>query len=57
VPRRIGASLAEHEAILEALIKGDGVSAAERIRAHVLVQGERFMSLLAALQEEAETAG
>lgn len=56
VPRRITASLAEHEAILQALLAGDGVSAAERIRAHVLVQGERFMSLLAALQEETETA-
>lgn len=56
VPRRIAASLAEHEAILNALFDGDGASAAERIRAHVLVQGERFMSLLAALQQEAEPA-
>ncbi|MCS0496060.1 GntR family transcriptional regulator [Ancylobacter sp. MQZ15Z-1] len=54
VPRRIEASLAEHEAILDALLKGDGATAAERIRAHVLVQGERFMSLLAALQDETE---
>ncbi|MFD2030796.1 GntR family transcriptional regulator [Ancylobacter dichloromethanicus] len=54
VPRRIGTSLAEHQAILEALLEGDGGRAAERIRAHVLVQGERFMSLLAALQHEAE---
>ncbi|QIB35489.1 GntR family transcriptional regulator [Ancylobacter pratisalsi] len=56
VPRRIDASLAEHESILEALLKGDGASASERIRAHVLVQGERFMSLLAALQAETEDA-
>ncbi|MFK8250393.1 GntR family transcriptional regulator [Ancylobacter terrae] len=56
VPRRMAASLAEHEAILAALLAGDGAGAAERIRAHVLVQGERFMSLLAALQEEALTA-
>lgn len=56
VPRRIDASLAEHEAILEALLRGDGAVASERIRAHVLVQGERFMSLLAALQEETEDA-
>ncbi|MBS9476535.1 GntR family transcriptional regulator [Ancylobacter radicis] len=57
VPRRIGASLAEHEAILEALLDGDGNRAAERIHAHVLVQGERFMSLLAALQHEADAVG
>lgn len=55
VPRRIAASFAEHEAILQALLAGDGAGAAERIRAHVLVQGERFMSLLAALQQETET--
>jgi DNA-binding GntR family transcriptional regulator len=51
VPRRMDASFAEHEAILEALFAGDGATAAERLRAHVLVQGERFMSLLAALEE------
>ena len=56
VPRRIANSLAEHEAILEALLAGDGAGAAERIRAHVLVQGERFMTLLAALQQEAQMA-
>ncbi|WP_371346029.1 GntR family transcriptional regulator [Ancylobacter sp. IITR112] len=56
VPRRIANSLAEHEAILAALLAGDGAAAAACIRAHVLVQGERFMSLLAALQQEAELA-
>ncbi|MEP9355601.1 GntR family transcriptional regulator [Xanthobacter sp. KR7-65] len=54
VPRRMQASFAEHEAIVEALFAGDGPAAAERLRAHVLVQGERFMTLLAALQAEAE---
>lgn len=56
VPRRLGASFAEHEAILEALFARDGALAAERLRAHVLVQGERFMTLMAALQDEAATA-
>lgn len=55
VPRRMDASFAEHEGILEALFAGEGALAAERVRAHVLVQGERFMSLLAALQAETET--
>lgn len=54
VPRRMEASFAEHEGIVEALAAGDGVGAAERVRAHVVVQGERFMTLLAALQAEAE---
>ncbi len=53
-PRRMEASFAEHEAILAALAAGDGEEAAICLRAHVLVQGERFMSLLRALQHEAE---
>lgn len=54
VPRRMDASFAEHEAILAALLAGDGEAAAEALRAHVLVQGERFMSLITALQDEAD---
>lgn len=56
VPRRMDASFVEHEAILAALAAGDGEAAATHLRAHVLVQGERFMSLLTALQDEAEGA-
>ncbi|WP_127090891.1 GntR family transcriptional regulator [Aquabacter cavernae] len=54
VPRRMETSFAEHEAILSALLAGDGDAAADLLRNHVLVQGERFMSLLRALQEEAD---
>ncbi len=54
VPRRMDASFAEHQGILDALLAGDGELAADRLRAHVLVQGERFLTLLTALQEEAE---
>jgi len=56
VPRRLEASFAEHESILEALFARDGQEAAERVRAHVLVQGERFMTLLAALQDQSGEA-
>ncbi|MGE4372619.1 MAG: GntR family transcriptional regulator [Xanthobacter sp.] len=56
VPRRMDGSFSEHEGILEALLAGDATEAEKRQRSHVLVQGERFMSLLAALQEEAEAA-
>ncbi|MDI4664871.1 GntR family transcriptional regulator [Xanthobacter autotrophicus] len=54
VPRRMEASFAEHEGVLEALVAGDGATAAERLRAHVVVQGERFMALLAVLQDETD---
>lgn len=54
VPRRVEASFAEHQGIVDALFAGDGTLAAERLRAHVLVQGERFMTLIAALQAESE---
>lgn len=54
VPRRMAASFAEHQGILDALLAGAAVEASDLARAHVLVQGERFMALLAALQEETE---
>lgn len=54
VPRRMDASFAEHEGILNALMAGDAETTAERLRAHVLVQGERFMTLLAALQAQTD---
>ncbi|WP_029004691.1 GntR family transcriptional regulator [Azorhizobium doebereinerae] len=54
VARRMDASFAEHQGILEALLEGQGDLAAERLRAHVLVQGERFLNLISALQDEAD---
>jgi DNA-binding GntR family transcriptional regulator len=52
---RVNISFAEHEAILAALFAGDGALAAERLREHVVVQGERFMALLAEIQAETKT--
>ncbi len=49
---RLATSFDEHEAILEALLAGDGEKAGEFLRAHVVVQGERFMALLAELHAE-----
>lgn len=46
---RLGRSLAEHEAVLEALRLGDADLAAARLRAHILVQGERFSDMVLAL--------
>lgn len=46
---RMSNSLAEHEAIVAAMVAGDGELAAERIRGHVIIQGERFGDLVASL--------
>jgi DNA-binding GntR family transcriptional regulator len=48
---RMRQSMAEHEAIVAALIAGDGARAAEAIRDHVAVQGEKFHHLMTSLRE------
>jgi len=47
---RMGQSMAEHEAIVAALAKGDRDGAEEALRRHVSVQGERFHDLMAGLR-------
>jgi len=49
VRNRLAASFAEHGRIVEALLAGDANLASERLRQHILVQGERFTDLLASL--------
>jgi DNA-binding GntR family transcriptional regulator len=51
VRNRMKTSYSEHGGILDAIIAGDGEAAAERLRDHVVVQGERFADLIASLQE------
>jgi len=46
---RVGASFSEHEAVVESLLRGDADRAAEQLRNHVLVQGQRFTDLMAML--------
>jgi DNA-binding GntR family transcriptional regulator len=48
---RLAASLAEHQAVVDALIAGDGELAATRIRDHIMVQGQRFADLIASLPQ------
>lgn len=48
--QRLPQSLAEHAAIVAAIIAGDEAGAAERLRAHVLVQGDRFADIVASLR-------
>ncbi len=47
---RMANSYAEHEAVVAALLGGDAGVAAEALRRHVSVQGERFGDLVASLQ-------
>lgn len=51
---RMDRSMEEHEEIVRALISGDAPEAADALRRHVAVQGERFHNLMAALKSAAE---
>jgi DNA-binding GntR family transcriptional regulator len=49
VRNRIDKSYQEHDAVVQAIIAGDGDKAADLLRAHVMVQGERFADLISSL--------
>ncbi|WP_108263623.1 GntR family transcriptional regulator [Mangrovicoccus ximenensis] len=51
---RLPQSMSEHEEIVAALRAGDGAAAADALRAHVAVQGEKFRFLMARLKSAAE---
>lgn len=51
VRNRLKTSQREHEEILAAILDGEAGIAAERLRAHVAVQGERFGDLMASLEK------
>ncbi len=51
---RMAQSMAEHETVVEALRDGDAVLAADTLRAHVAVQGEKFHQLIASLRMAAQ---
>jgi DNA-binding GntR family transcriptional regulator len=48
---RMRTSFSEHEGIVAAILGGDGERAAELLRQHVTVQGERFADLIASLSQ------
>lgn len=50
---RMSQSLSEHETILRALSMGNADLAAETLRSHVTVQGEKFQQLMASLKQPA----
>ncbi|WP_191602620.1 GntR family transcriptional regulator [Marinomonas algicola] len=49
---RMPQSMSEHEQIVEALTQGDSIKAADLLRGHVAIQGEKFRHLLSALKKE-----
>lgn len=52
VRNRMARSFAEHDAVVTAIRAGDGNAAAEAMRAHVVIQGDRFHDLLAAIRQD-----
>ena len=52
VRNRMKRSYNEHEAVVCAIRNGDDSAASEAMRAHVLIQGDRFHDLVAALRTE-----
>jgi DNA-binding GntR family transcriptional regulator len=55
-PTRIADSFAEHEEIVEAIKAHDADLVAERLRDHVMLQGERFSSLVRSVEKLAAHA-
>ncbi|WP_294606366.1 GntR family transcriptional regulator [Roseovarius sp.] len=51
---RMSQSMSEHKAIVEALRAGDADRAAEALRGHVAIQGEKFHLLMSSLRSAAE---
>ncbi len=56
VRNRVGRSFEEHDAVVRAIRAGDDAAAGNAMRAHVVVQGDRFHDLLAALRENRKSA-
>ena len=48
---RLARSYGEHEAVVQAIVAGDGERTAELLRGHVMVQGQRFADLMASLKQ------
>jgi DNA-binding GntR family transcriptional regulator len=47
---RIDSSFEEHQAIVDAILAGDPERAAQMMRGHIIIQGERFGDLMAMLE-------
>lgn len=51
VRNRLSNSYAEHEGVVQAILDGDGDTAAKLLREHVMIQGQRFSDLMASLPQ------
>jgi DNA-binding GntR family transcriptional regulator len=49
---RLRNSLAEHDVVVESIFSGDGAKAEQALKAHIIIQGERFEDLMAALASQ-----
>ncbi|MFZ6849569.1 GntR family transcriptional regulator [Undibacterium sp. RuRC25W] len=47
---RVKMSFHEHDQVVEAIMAGDGEQAAQLLRGHIIIQGERFADLIASLK-------
>lgn len=54
VRNRMSRSFAEHNAVVAAIRAGDDEAASQAMRDHVVVQGDRFHDLLAALRQQTD---
>ena len=50
---RVAASLTEHQAIVDAILAGDGARAEQLLRDHILIQGERLTDFIASFDTAA----
>jgi DNA-binding GntR family transcriptional regulator len=57
VRNRVNNSYAEHDAVVQAIVAGDGERAAQLTREHVMIQGQRFADLMASLPQLSAGAG
>lgn len=48
---RMSNSFSEHAAIIDAIASGDSELAADRLRSHVVIQGQRFADLIATMRQ------
>jgi DNA-binding GntR family transcriptional regulator len=56
VRERLKTSFQEHEGIVNAILAGDSALAEERLRSHVIVQGQRFSDLVESMEKISEPA-
>jgi DNA-binding GntR family transcriptional regulator len=54
VRNRLANSYDEHDGVVQAIVRGDGDLAAQLLRDHVMIQGQRFADLMASLPQLAQ---